>query len=112
MNTYLARQLVTFTKKGYNTFLTSQSEEQKALVKYVLNQNTSSDDDDDHTNTNTNNSDMDKVSENEKDNKLTKPYIYKTRTSTNAQLECCIMEYKNVSEKIEKGNYGCYCYSK
>jgi len=88
---YLARQIIrntvcnitTFTKKGSNTFLTSPSQEQKAISKYILSKNKPSDDDieNDHI-------------------KPHKKEIVKN--------ECCIMEYS----KTNKDTIYCYCFSK
>jgi hypothetical protein len=97
---YLARQIIpntvcnitTFTKKCTNTFLTSPSQEQKAISKYILSSNKPSDDDIEY----------EQITE---DRKL---YKYKHYTNKTYKNECCVMEYS----KTNKDAIYCYCFTK
>ena len=88
---YLARRIIrntvcniaTFTKKGTNTFLTSPSQEQKAISKYILSSNKPSDD-------------------------IIETDLIKPSKKETTKNECCIMEYS----KTNKDTIYCYCFSK
>lgn len=96
---YLARfNIATFTKKGASTYLTSYTQEQKALSKYVLSINKPSDDDIEHSNHNKHTS----------NDLKTKQCQYKPRTTQTEKNECCIMEYSIPN----KNTIHCYCFNK
>jgi hypothetical protein len=81
--------IATLSKNGSNTYLTSYTQEQKALSKFVLSNNKPSDDD------------IEKSNEN-------KQRHYKLHIRQNEKNECCIMEYSIPN----KDTIYCYCFNK
>lgn len=96
---YLARyNIATLTKRGANTYLTSYTQEQKALSKYILSNNKPSDDDIEE---------IKQIKHTSNDVK-TKQWQYKPRTTQTEKNECCIMEYSIPN----KNTIHCYCFNK